>query len=72
MISMIPRAKKSLMLTHNLYNSKKVLVTGGATGIGLTLAQSYAKLGANVLICSRNESGFNQLQELIQILIIVY
>jgi 2,4-dienoyl-CoA reductase len=55
MISMIPRAKKSLMLTHNLYNSKKVLVTGGATGIGLTLAQSYAKLGANVLICSRNE-----------------
>lgn len=52
---MIPRARTSLMLAKNLYENKNVLVTGGATGIGLTLAQSYAKLGANVHICSRNE-----------------
>lgn len=52
---MIRQAVKSLMLPKNAYKSKNVLVTGGATGIGLTLAQSYAALGANVLICSRNE-----------------
>lgn len=54
-MSIIPRANKTLMLSQNLYQNKKVLVTGGATGIGLTLAQSYAKLGASVMICSRNE-----------------
>lgn len=54
-MNIFPRANKTLMLTHNLYKNKKVLVTGGATGIGLTLAQSYAKLGASVIICSRNE-----------------
>ena len=52
---MFSKARTSLMLANNLYQGKNVLVTGGATGIGLTLAQSYAKLGANVMICSRNE-----------------
>jgi 2,4-dienoyl-CoA reductase [(3E)-enoyl-CoA-producing], mitochondrial len=52
---MFSKARTSLMLANNVYQGKNVLVTGGATGIGLTLAQSYAKLGANVMICSRNE-----------------
>jgi 2,4-dienoyl-CoA reductase [(3E)-enoyl-CoA-producing], mitochondrial len=50
----IPQAIKTLMLPMNTYKTKRVLITGGATGIGLTMAQSYAKLGADVLICSRN------------------
>lgn len=54
-MSFILRANKKLMLSRNLYKDKKVLVTGGATGIGLTLAQSYAELGADVMICSRNK-----------------
>ena len=57
---MIGQAVKSLMLPKNTYLSKNVLVTGGATGIGLTLAQSYAALGANVLICSRNEERLKE------------
>lgn len=59
-MSFIPRAKTSLMMAKNLYQGKNVLVTGGATGIGLTLAQSYAKLGANVKICSRNEERLQE------------
>ena len=39
---------------------RTVVITGGATGIGLTLAQSYAALGANVLICSRNEERLKE------------
>jgi len=57
---MIRQAVKSLMLPSNSYQSKNVLITGGATGIGLTLAQSYANLGANVLICSRNEERLKE------------
>lgn len=59
-MSMIGQAVKTLMLPKNTYITKNVLVTGGATGIGLTLAQSYAALGANVLICSRNEERLKE------------
>ena len=36
-MSMIGQAVKTLMLPKNTYITKNVLVTGGATGIGLTL-----------------------------------
>ena len=32
----------------------KVFITGGSTGIGLGLAQSYLKTGASVGICARD------------------
>jgi 2,4-dienoyl-CoA reductase len=48
------------MMPHGTYLGKHVLVTGGATGIGLTLAQTYAKLGADVTICSRNEKRLKE------------
>ena len=54
------QAVKSLMLPKNTYLSKTVLITGGATGIGLTMAQAYANLGAHVIICSRNEDNLKQ------------
>ena len=54
------QAVKSLMLPKNTYLSKKVFITGGATGIGLTMAQAYANLGANVIICSRNEDNLKE------------
>jgi uncharacterized oxidoreductase len=40
-----------------------VLITGGATGIGLALAEQFVKLGNNVLICGRRE---NKLREAVQ------
>lgn len=57
---MFKQAVKTLMMPSNLYNKQHVLITGGATGIGLTLAQSYAKLGAKVTICSRNEERLKE------------
>lgn len=32
-----------------------ILITGGATGIGLALAEQFIKLGNNVIICGRRE-----------------
>ncbi|MFT6976120.1 MAG: NAD(P)-dependent dehydrogenase (short-subunit alcohol dehydrogenase family), partial [Bermanella sp.] len=35
---------------------KNVLVTGGSSGIGLDLAKSYIRQGANVTLLARNQS----------------
>jgi len=36
------------------FKNKVVIVTGGATGIGAACAETFAKLGANLVIASRN------------------
>lgn len=49
----LPSIKKT-MLTSNSFLGKNVLVTGGGSGLGKSIATSYSKLGANVTIVSRN------------------
>src|SRR4051812_26121175 len=38
-------------------DSKTILVTGGATGIGLALARRFLAAGSKVIICGRRESA---------------
>jgi uncharacterized oxidoreductase len=54
--------RRSKTTTRNTMNmsGNTVLITGGATGIGLGLAESLVKAGNTVLICGRRE---NKLQE---------
>ncbi len=40
-----------------------VLITGGATGIGLALAESFLKLGNEVIICGRREEMLLEAQK---------
>ncbi|MCD9088405.1 SDR family oxidoreductase [Stenotrophomonas sp. SY1] len=41
-------------------NNARVLIAGGSRGIGLTMAVAFAKEGAQVSICARNEAVLQQ------------
>lgn len=40
-----------------------ILITGGATGIGFSLAEAFVKLGNTVIICGRREDKLNEAKE---------
>src|SRR5215470_9386829 len=42
-----------LMFKDGLLKDKRILVTGGGTGLGEVMTQAYAQLGATVYICGR-------------------
>ena len=46
-------ALRTPMLGLSTYLNKNILVTGGGTGLGKSIANRYAELGANVIIASR-------------------
>ena len=44
----------------NLFDGKKVFITGGATGMGLGFAQAFLNHGAKVIIASRKEDKLKE------------
>ncbi len=42
-----------LMFKDGLLKGKRILITGGGTGLGEVMAEAYAQLGAEVYICGR-------------------
>jgi len=51
------------MFQPDLLKGKRILVTGGGTGLGRSMAQRYLELGANVVICGRREAVLTQTAE---------
>jgi NAD(P)-dependent dehydrogenase (short-subunit alcohol dehydrogenase family) len=45
-----------LMFKDGLLKGKRILVTGGGTGLGEVMTEAYAQLGATVYICGRRAS----------------
>lgn len=43
------------MFAKNLLASKRILVTGGATGLGKSMGRRFLELGASLYICGRRE-----------------
>jgi len=48
----------------NLFDGKKVFITGGATGMGLGFAQAFLNHGAKVIIASRKEDKLEEAAEI--------
>jgi NAD(P)-dependent dehydrogenase (short-subunit alcohol dehydrogenase family) len=43
------------MFTKDLLKNKRILVTGGGTGLGKSIAARYLELGAELVICGRRD-----------------
>jgi NAD(P)-dependent dehydrogenase (short-subunit alcohol dehydrogenase family) len=48
------------MFADGLLANKKILVTGGGTGLGRSIAERYLQLGAEVVICGRRQEVLDQ------------
>ena len=48
------------MFEKNTLNGKSILVTGGSSGLGLSMAKHFADHGAKVAICGRNQDKLNK------------
>ncbi len=44
-----------IMFTNDLLQGKRILITGGGTGLGRSMAERFLQLGAVVYICGRRE-----------------
>jgi NAD(P)-dependent dehydrogenase (short-subunit alcohol dehydrogenase family) len=48
------------MFTNDLLKNKRILITGGGTGIGRAMAERFLQLGATVYICGRRANVVEQ------------
>ncbi len=51
------------MFQNNLLAGKRILVTGGATGLGKSMGKRFVELGASLYICGRREDVLQQAAE---------
>ncbi|MEI9994867.1 MAG: SDR family oxidoreductase [Rhizomicrobium sp.] len=50
----------NLMLKDGILKGKRILVTGGGTGLGEVMTEAYAQLGATVYICGRRKAVLDE------------
>ena len=51
---------ENLMFRDGILKGKRILVTGGGTGLGEVMSEAYAQLGATVYICGRRKSVLDE------------
>ena len=54
------------MFKNDLLNNKRILITGGGTGLGKEMAKHFAAHGANLYICGRRENVLKETAEEIE------
>ena len=52
--------KGQIMFKPGLFKGKRILVTGGGTGLGREMADKYLELGADIYICGRRKEVLDQ------------
>lgn len=54
------------MFKDDTLSGKSILVTGGGSGLGLSMARTFASLGANIAVCGRSEEKLASAAEQLQ------
>src|SRR5438270_7287163 len=57
------QAKGQTVFEKNLLAGKKILVTGGASGLGKSMGKRFLELGASLYICGRREQVLEEAAE---------
>src|SRR6201993_2001506 len=55
-----PQGRKLPMFDATLLRGKRILITGGGTGLGKEMAVGFAAHGAHVYICGRRKEVLDQ------------
>ena len=50
------------MFTPDLLAGKRILITGGGTGLGKSMGRRFLELGASIVICGRRENVLQETQ----------
>jgi NAD(P)-dependent dehydrogenase (short-subunit alcohol dehydrogenase family) len=53
-------SKEANMFQPDLFKGKRILVTGGGTGLGRGMSEKFLQLGAEVVICGRRKSVLDE------------
>src|SRR5690242_8081372 len=56
MLDAPPFAQEPCMYANDLLAGQRILVTGGGTGLGKSMAEGFLGLGADIAICGRRQS----------------
>ncbi len=48
------------MFKEKLLTGKRILITGGGTGLGRAMAEKYLELGADIYICGRRKNVLDE------------
>ncbi len=54
------------MFTPNTLTNQTILITGGGSGLGLSMAKMFASLGADIAICGRTEEKLKEAVDVIR------
>lgn len=65
-IKKIIKPLRSIILPHNYYSNKHVLITGGGSGLGKQIAYTYSSLGAEVSILGRKVEKLKETKNVIE------
>ena len=55
-----------MKINSNYFKKKNIIITGANQGLGLEMAKHFYKLGANIIICARNNEKLKNVKKILK------